>query len=1352
MSQFKPNQTIQNKNKTHQKNRQFALKLTAGIGILLLVTTGFIYFKKTGQKQEIQTVKLEEVSINQEQKLTELARLITVKTIADNSGGGSGVLIKKNGNIYTVLTNHHVVQDNGINQVITPDGKSHEARLLNIDFPNKDVALLEFISTENYQVASLSNLGNTETGNQVFAAGFPFGDHNTYDREFALKLGRISLVLPQPFQGGYRVGYINDIEKGMSGGPVLNSEGKLIAINGIHSHPLWGNPYIYENNTSPSDTLRQRFKRSSWGIPVEILAEFAPDIIPELSITPSPANNISTTALAEKIDQIAEQISVKIQWQDGNGSGVIIARDGDTYSVLTAEHVASGDRQFTIYTSDGKKYSVDNSKIRTWDNIDLALIQFTSQEDYQVAKLGDYSLDSQDKVIFVTGWPNSFRSYDRRGRKFSVGFNIAGGSSGEDTLNHKSLSYGQELIYTNVAEKGMSGGAVLDTNGRLIGIHTAIEAVEGDKPSPIPQEGREERQLDIGYSLGVPIRTFFELIEKDNAQLNLQIETNSPLQLTPVQQDKIVSESLALTMPDNNADEVDWLNYGNKLWRALRFEQAQKAFEKAIDIDSSFFEAWYSHGLALKSQGKFQKAISSFQKVVESKPTNNINSNSNRGRHYDFEISAHRQKAICFVSLLQLQKSLASLNEAIALRKDDFTLYNFQGIILSLLGKHGEALNAINKSIEVSKKQNPYPYIQKAEVMKLLVIIDNERIIENYTKAIDIQPSLAVAYALRATNTITNYARAIKDINKAIELNPENAGFYAQRGLIYAKVGNKQQFEQNLEQAIKLEPDNPQIYSLRGQGRANLFVALKLKEKGETIDSENTQQAIIDDYTEAIRLEPALAGDFYLDLSTTLREVGSIDQSISFHQRAEQDLSNKDLAMLVASQGFNYYLSGDEEKASEAFTKARQLEPDNASIEIVRYHSYFNKMSEYYNMGDREKGDEELSKAIDFTNQAILKYPQVAFRFHELNALSYLALENSKPENATKNYSLSIESWTKAIESNNDDNAYQYYRRAVAYSLQGNYELALRDINQAIKLESEANPNYYDFRGRIYFKSKEYDKAINDYTKAIQINPDDPQYYENRLNARYNLGDYDQKFGGLQQYLLLLDKELQEESAPFFIDGNETKRLKALNNTLLYPDNVEYHNQLAQTYKDLAHTYSYYAKDYQSAFEILNDLATIYPNYPILLESYQLIFQSAINNQDWEQGIIALEKMRKIAPNSPSLIEAYNNFAAMAGLQKKHQYEIFGRQKLIEIQPNNPKNYHNLGDAYFRNQKYEKALEAYTQAIKLNPNDGLYYSLRADAHEKLGNYEQLKLDAQKARQTNTDLVSKGWLKMLQLIP
>ena len=856
MSQTEPNKVNSQKISNRQKSHSRKINLVVVLSFILLATTGCFVFNKNKEEPEITTTNLEQLSPTEEQKLSELARSITVKIVTD-SNGGSGVLIKKEGNIYTVLTNNHVIQDDTPSEIITPDGKTHQAKVLDIDFAEKDLALLEFESTENYQIASLNNLANIDTGNKVFSAGFPFRDSDTYNRDFSLKQGRVSLVLPQPFRGGYQVGYLNEIEKGMSGGPVLNSAGEVIAINGIHSHPLWGNPYIYEDDTSPSDILRKRLERSSWGVPVETLAEYADDVIPELSVAQSQNNDISTTELADKIDRIASQIAVKIQWQDSNGSGTIIARDGNTYSVLTAEHVVSGDdRDFTIYAPDGKKYPVDRSKTKIWDNVDLAVIQFTSEEDYQVATLANYSLDSQDEVVFVTGWPNRLRSNDLQGRKFSVGFSLPEGGSGNATLDHRSLSEGQELIYTNLTEKGMSGGAVLDANGRLIGVHTAIESVEGDRPSPILQKGQDERQLDIGYSLGVPIRTFLGLMKSDNSQLNWQIETSPPIQLTPPQKDSIVSQSLVLTKPDNTADEVDWLNYGNKLWRALRFEQAQQAFEKSIDLNPSFFEAWYGHGLALKSQGELEKAVSSFQKVVEARPYN-VNKIT---RWYNFAFYSNRQKAIGFAQLLQLQKSLSALNQAIAMRPDDFTLYYNQAETLALLGKYGEALNAINKSIQFSQGQNPYPYLKKAEVMRSLLIFDNNRIIENYTKAIQIQPSLALAHALRGVSSSTNYAGAIQDINRAIELNPDNTLFYAQRGLIYAKVGNQQQFEQNFERAIKLEPDNPAIYSLRGQARANLLVASK--NRGETVNAENVRQTIIDDYIEAIRIAPRIGRRF----------------------------------------------------------------------------------------------------------------------------------------------------------------------------------------------------------------------------------------------------------------------------------------------------------------------------------------------------------------------------------------------------------------------------------------------------------------------------------------------------------
>lgn len=46
------------------------------------------------------------------------------------------------------------------------------------------------------------------------------------------------MVLKKSLQEGYQLGYTNEIEQGMSGGPVLDQSGRLIAINGRLKYPL----------------------------------------------------------------------------------------------------------------------------------------------------------------------------------------------------------------------------------------------------------------------------------------------------------------------------------------------------------------------------------------------------------------------------------------------------------------------------------------------------------------------------------------------------------------------------------------------------------------------------------------------------------------------------------------------------------------------------------------------------------------------------------------------------------------------------------------------------------------------------------------------------------------------------------------------------------------------------------------------------------------------------------------------------------------------------------------------------------------------------------------------------------
>ncbi len=214
-------------------------------------------------------------------ELQHLAQSITVKVLA---GGflGSGILIQEQGSVYTVVTNAHVlISGDPPYRIQTPDGHVYEAKLPNqaqkldaTSLKSKDLAALQFYSPNTrYVVASLGLASDLSVGNQVFAAGFPFNYEGTQDVGFVFKTGKVSWVLDKALEGGYRIGYTNDIQKGMSGGPLLNQQGKVVAINGIHAEPLWGEPYTYQDGTEPEASLRKRMSKYSWGIPIETFVE-----------------------------------------------------------------------------------------------------------------------------------------------------------------------------------------------------------------------------------------------------------------------------------------------------------------------------------------------------------------------------------------------------------------------------------------------------------------------------------------------------------------------------------------------------------------------------------------------------------------------------------------------------------------------------------------------------------------------------------------------------------------------------------------------------------------------------------------------------------------------------------------------------------------------------------------------------------------------------------------------------------------------------------------------------------------------------------------------------------------------
>ncbi len=208
-------------------------------------------------------------------RLYQVARSISVKVYA-GSTNGSGLIVQRSGSVYTMVTNRHVLTPGAPYQVETADGRVYPAEVVeNATFGGNDLALLQFSSNQNYPVANLGAGASLAVGDRVYVGGFPNGVDPSQAGGFVFRDGTVTLLPDRALEKGYQLGFTNRIDKGMSGGPLLNARGEVVGINGMHAYPLWGNPYIYIDGSEPNAATREIMVRSNWAIPIETLVQLA---------------------------------------------------------------------------------------------------------------------------------------------------------------------------------------------------------------------------------------------------------------------------------------------------------------------------------------------------------------------------------------------------------------------------------------------------------------------------------------------------------------------------------------------------------------------------------------------------------------------------------------------------------------------------------------------------------------------------------------------------------------------------------------------------------------------------------------------------------------------------------------------------------------------------------------------------------------------------------------------------------------------------------------------------------------------------------------------------------------------
>jgi serine protease DegQ len=167
--------------------------------------------------------------------------------------------------------------------------------------------------------------------------------------------------------------------------------------------------------------------------------------------------------------------------QGGLGSGVIISAEG---YVLTNNHVVDGADEIEVILNDTRKTKA--KVIGTDPDTDLAILKI-DLDKLPVIVLGDSdSLQIGDPVLAI-------------GNPFGVGQTVTGGIVSALGRNQLGINTFENFIQTDAAiNPGNSGGALVDVNGNLMGINTAIYSRSGGS---------------MGIGFAIPVSTAKQVLE-----------------------------------------------------------------------------------------------------------------------------------------------------------------------------------------------------------------------------------------------------------------------------------------------------------------------------------------------------------------------------------------------------------------------------------------------------------------------------------------------------------------------------------------------------------------------------------------------------------------------------------------------------------------------------------------------------------------------------------------------------------------------------------------------------------------------------------------------------------------------
>lgn len=151
------------------------------------------------------------------------------------SGTGSGVIFKKEGESGYVITNNHVIEGAESIEVTLFSGEKVAAELVGTDALT-DIAVLKIDANHVTAVAELGDSASLRTGENVIAIGNPLGEEFSRTVTQGIISGVDRTIDVTTSEGDWALNVLQTdaaINPGNSGGPLINMSGEVIGINSL---------------------------------------------------------------------------------------------------------------------------------------------------------------------------------------------------------------------------------------------------------------------------------------------------------------------------------------------------------------------------------------------------------------------------------------------------------------------------------------------------------------------------------------------------------------------------------------------------------------------------------------------------------------------------------------------------------------------------------------------------------------------------------------------------------------------------------------------------------------------------------------------------------------------------------------------------------------------------------------------------------------------------------------------------------------------------------------------------------------------------------------------------------------